>query len=129
SPIFALGRRCFSEDVETLEVHRAAGPGNHWFYLLAEGSNPTNGQPQSPTCNNATVTGGVGVQTATRILYNAMLMKTSASSYPAYRLWTLRAAANLYGCNGAVYNTVKAAWNAVSVPPQPGENCSVASPR
>ena len=44
-------------------MHAAAGPGNHWFYLLAEGSNPTNGQPASPTCNGSTVT-GIGIQKA-----------------------------------------------------------------
>jgi len=42
----------------------------------------------SPTCHHTTVT-GVGIQTAIRILYTAMLMKTSNSSYLAYRLWTL----------------------------------------
>jgi len=119
---------CFYAGVETIDVHLAAGPGNHWFYLLAEGSNPTDGQPPSPTCNNATLTGGVGVQTTIRILYTAMLMKTSDSSYPAYRRWTLQAAANLYGRNGAIYNAVKAAWNAVLVPPQPGESCMILTP-
>jgi len=114
--------------VDTTEAQWALGPGNHWFYLLAEGSNPTDGQPPSPTCNNATLTGGVGVQTTIRILYTAMLMKTSDSSYPAYRRWTLQAAANLYGRNGAIYNAVKAAWNAVLVPPQPGESCMILTP-
>jgi len=107
--------------VDTTEAQWALGPGNHWFYLLAEGSNPTNGQPPSPTCNNATLTGGVGVQTAIRILYTAMLMKTSDSSYPAYRRWTLQAAANLYGCYSGIFSKVRAAWDAVSVPAQPGE--------
>ena len=76
------------------EVHAAAGPGNHWFYLLAEGTNPTNGQPTSPTCNSSSVT-GVGIQKAEQIMYNAMLMKTSSSSYLKYRTWTLTAAKNL----------------------------------
>jgi zinc metalloprotease ZmpA len=88
--------------------------------MMAEGSNPTDGQPQSTTCNNTTVT-GVGFQPALRILYNAMLMKTSSSSYPAYRLWTLQAALNLYGCNGGVVNRVRTAWDAVRVPIQPNE--------
>ena len=63
------------------ETHAAAGVGNHWFYLLAEGSNPTNGQPISPTCNRSKVT-GVGIQTALHVLYNAMLMKTSFDVLP-----------------------------------------------
>ena len=98
------------------EVHAAAGPGNHWFYLLAEGTNPTNGQPTSPTCNSTTVT-GVGIQKAEQIMYNAMLMKTTTSSYLKYRTWTLTSAKNLDATCG-LYNATKAAWNAVSVPAQ-----------
>ncbi|MFL6143703.1 MAG: M4 family metallopeptidase [Labedaea sp.] len=114
----ALGDpNCYSNAVPNMEVHAAAGVGNHWFYLLAQGSNPTNGQPTSPTCNGARVT-GVGVQTAARIFYNAMLMKTTASSYLRYRTWTLIAAKNLTPGNCANFNAVRNAWNAVSVPAQ-----------
>jgi zinc metalloprotease ZmpA len=114
----ALGDpNCYSSSIPSTEVHAAAGPGNHWFYLLAEGSRPTNGQPTSPTCNNSTVV-GLGVQTAMRIMYNAMLMKTSASSYLRYRSWTLQAAKNLFPGSCTQFNTVKAAWDAVSVPAQ-----------
>ncbi len=107
---------CYSSSIPGTEVHAAAGPGNHWFYLLAEGTNPTNGQPTSPTCNGTTLT-GVGIQTAQKIMYNAMLMKTSSSSYLKYRTWTLTSAKNLDSSCG-LYNKVKAAWNAVSVPAQ-----------
>jgi Zn-dependent metalloprotease len=114
----ALGHaNCYSSAIPSTEVHAAAGPGNHWFYLLAEGTNPTNGQPTSTTCNNTTVV-GLGVQTAMRILYNAMLMKTTASSYLRYRTWTLQAAKNLFPGSCTQFNTVKAAWDAVSVPAQ-----------
>jgi len=108
---------CYSSSIPTTEVHSAAGPGNHWFYLLAEGSSPTNGQPASPTCNNTAVS-GIGVQNTIRILYNAMLMKTSLSSYPRYRTWTLQAAINLFPGSCNQFNAVKAAWDAVSVPSQ-----------
>jgi hypothetical protein len=101
-------------------VHAAAGVGNHWFYLLAEGSNPTDGQPASPTCNGSAVT-GVGVQNTIKILYNAMLMKTSASSYPMYRTWTLQAALNLFPNRCDVFKKVRAAWDAVGVGAQLGE--------
>ena len=107
---------CYSSSIPGTEVHAAAGPGNHWFYLLAEGTNPTNGQPTSTTCNGTTLT-GVGIQTAQKIMYNAMLMKTSSSSYLKYRTWTLTSAKNLDATCG-LYNKVKAAWNAVSVPAQ-----------
>lgn len=111
---------CYSSSVPTEEVHAAAGPGNHWFYLLAEGNSPTNGQPASPTCNGSAVT-GVGTQKAAQIMYNAMLMKTSASSYLKYRLWTLTAAKNLFPSSCTEFNAVKKAWDAVSVPAQSGE--------
>lgn len=111
---------CFSSSIPTTEVHAAAGPGNHWFYLVAEGSNPTNGFPTSPTCNSSTVV-GLGVQNAIRIMYNAMLMKTTGMSYPKYRTLTLRAAINLFPGSCTQFNTVKAAWNAVSVPVQSGD--------
>ena len=107
---------CYSSGIPGEEVHDAAGPGNHWFYLLAEGTAPA-GKPASPTCNSTSLT-GVGIQAAGKIFYNAMLMKTSASSYLKYRTWTLTAAKNLYPGDCTNFNKVKAAWNAVSVPAQ-----------
>ena len=116
----ALGDpNCYSSSIPGGEVHSSAGPGNHWFYLVAEGTNPANGQPVSPTCNSSTVT-GIGIQNAEKIMYNAMLMKTSASSYLKYRTWTLQAAKNL-DSSCAEFATVKAAWDAVSVPAQSGD--------
>jgi Zn-dependent metalloprotease len=109
---------CYSSAIPTTEVHAAAGPVNHWFYLLAEGNAPV-GKPASPTCNNSSVT-GIGIQKAIKILYNAMLMKTTGSSYLKYRTWTLTAAKNLDATCGQ-FNAVKAAWNAVSVPAQTGD--------
>ena len=79
-----------------------------------------NGQPASPTCNGTTVT-GVGIQNAIKIMYNAMLMKTIGSSYLKYRTWTLHAAKNLFPGSCTEFNTVKAAWDAVSVPAQSGD--------
>jgi zinc metalloprotease ZmpA len=107
---------CYSSSTPNDEVHAAAGPGNHWFYLLAQGTSG-NGQPASSTCNSTTIT-GVGIQTAIKVMYNAMLMKTSSSSYLKYRTWTLTAAKALGAGNCSLFNTVKAAWTAVSVPAQ-----------
>ncbi|MDZ5443088.1 M4 family metallopeptidase [Micromonospora sp. 4G57] len=121
----ALGDpNCYSSSIPSTEVHAAAGPGNHWFYLLANGSSPTNGQPASSTCNGSSVT-GLGIQQAMKIMYNAMLLKTTSSSYLKYRTWTLQAAKNLYPTGCTEFNTVKAAWDAVSVPAQAGDpTCS-----
>jgi Zn-dependent metalloprotease len=120
NPSLAGDDNCWSSNIPNEEVHAAAGPGNHWFYLVAEGTSPTNGQPTSPTCNNTTVT-GLGIQTAIKIMYNAMLMKTTSSGYPNYRVWTLTAAKNLTPGDCTTFNVVKAAWNAVSLPAQSGE--------
>ncbi|MDT7787782.1 MAG: hypothetical protein QOF58_6201, partial [Pseudonocardiales bacterium] len=30
---------CYSSSIPNTEVHAAAGPGNHWFYLLSQGTN------------------------------------------------------------------------------------------
>ncbi|GAA4594640.1 Zn-dependent metalloprotease [Actinoplanes octamycinicus] len=117
NPSLAGDDNCYSSSTPSQEVHAAAGPGNHWFYLLAEGTNPTNGQPSSTRCSGSGAITGVGIQTATKIMYNAMLMKTSSSSYLKYRTWTLTAAKALDSTCG-LFNTTKAAWDAVSVPAQ-----------
>ncbi|MFF3618794.1 M28 family peptidase [Streptomyces sp. NPDC002467] len=107
---------CYSSAIPGTEVHAAAGPLNHWFYLLAEGSNPGGGKPTSPTCNSSTVT-GVGVQNAGKIFYGGMLLKTSSMSYKKYRTATLGSAKSLdTTCD--LFNKTKAAWDAISVPAQ-----------
>lgn len=105
---------CFSSAIPGTEVHAAAGPQNHWFYLLAEGSRPTDGQPTSPTCNNSTVT-GIGIQKAGQIYMATLNRKTSGWTHAKARAASVAAAAQLFG-NGTECATVKAAWNAVSVP-------------
>ncbi|GAA2693957.1 zinc metalloprotease [Actinoplanes palleronii] len=117
NPSLAGDDNCYSSSTPSQEVHAAAGPGNHWFYLLAEGTAPTNGQPSSTRCSGTGALTGVGIQTATKIFYNAMLMKTSSSSYLKYRTWTLTSAKAL-DSTCALFNSTKAAWDAVSVPAQ-----------
>ncbi|MFC9292847.1 M28 family peptidase [Streptomyces sp. NPDC057011] len=110
---------CYSSAIPGTEVHKAAGPLNHWFYLLAEGSSPGGGKPNSPTCNQSTVT-GVGVQNAGKIFYGGMLLKTSSMSYKKYRTATLSSAKSLDAtCD--LFTKTKAAWDAISVPAQTGD--------
>jgi Zn-dependent metalloprotease len=120
NPSLAGDPNCYSSSIPSTETHSAAGPGNHWFYLVAEGTNPTDGQPTSPTCNSTSVT-GIGIQNAGKIFYNAMLAKTSGMTYFKYRTATLTAAKNLFPGSCTNFNVVKAAWDAVSVPAQAGD--------
>ena len=99
---------CYTSSIPSTEVHAAAGPGDHWFYLLSRGG--------VSKCDGTSVT-GLGEQAAIKVLYNAMLMKTTSSSYLKYRTWTLTAAKNL-DSTCAQFNAVKQAWDAVNVPAQ-----------
>ncbi|MEV4628533.1 M4 family metallopeptidase [Micromonospora sp. NPDC049523] len=127
NPSLAGDPNCWSTSIPNTEVHAAAGPLNHWFYLTAEGSNPGSGKPASPTCNSSTVT-GISIRKAGEIYYNALLAKTSSWRYANIRVATLNAAKNLYPGSCTEFNTVKAAWNAISVPAQSSEpTCGTAS--
>ena len=111
---------CYSSSIPGTETHAAAGPLNHWFYLLSEGTNPGGGKPNSSTCNQSTLT-GVGVQNAGKIFYGGMLLKTSSMSYKKYRTATLSSAKSLDLATCNLFNKTKAAWDAISVPAQPGD--------
>ncbi|GIG62124.1 hypothetical protein Lfu02_64960 [Longispora fulva] len=116
---------CYSSSIPSTEVHAAAGPLNHWFYLMAEGTNPAGG-PVSPTCNSTTLT-GMGIQNAGKIFYGAMLTKTSSQTYKKYRTGTLTAAKNLDSTCG-LFNKTKAAWDAISVPAQTADPTCTSTP-
>ncbi|MFE9705143.1 M20/M25/M40 family metallo-hydrolase [Streptomyces sp. NPDC005930] len=110
---------CYSASIPNTEEHAAAGPMNHWFYLLAEGSSPGGGKPASPTCDGSQVT-GVGIRNAGKIFYGGMLLKTSGMTYKRYRTATLTAAKNLdASCD--LFDATRAAWTAVAVPAQGGD--------
>jgi Zn-dependent metalloprotease len=117
----ALGDpNCYSSSIPNTEVHAAAGPQNHWFYLLAEGSNPANGMPNSPTCDGSTVA-GIGVQKAGQIFMGGLNRKVSAWSHARARVETVNAAIELFPGSATECEAVKAAWAAVDVPAQTGE--------
>ena len=109
---------CWSSGVGNLDVHYSSGVGNHFFYLLAEGSGAKtiNGVAHnSPTCNGSTVT-GIGRDAAQKIWFRALTVyMTSGTTYAQARTATLNAARDLYGAGSANYNAVAAAWSAVSV--------------
>jgi len=103
---------CWSSTVGSLDVHYSSGVANHFFFLLAEGSN---GATVSPTCNGTTVT-GIGRAAAEKIWYRALTVyMTSSTNYAGARAASLKAATDLYGAGSTQYNAVAAAWSAVSV--------------
>ncbi|MFI5532633.1 M4 family metallopeptidase [Kitasatospora sp. NPDC051853] len=104
--------------IGSIDVHYSSGPGNHFFYLLAEGSGTktVNGVTyNSPTSNGSTLT-GIGRDKAAAIWYRALTVYwTSTTNYAGARTGTLKAAADLYGTGSAEYNAVAAAWSGVNV--------------
>ncbi|GAB2753068.1 M4 family metallopeptidase [Nocardioides salsibiostraticola] len=109
---------CYSSNTKNLDVHYSSGVGNHFFYLLAEGSGAkTIGGTahNSPTCNGSTVT-GIGRSAAQRIWFRALdVYMTSGTTYAQARTATLNAATDLFGASSAQRSAVAAAWSAVSV--------------
>lgn len=118
-PSLAGDPDCFFPGIGATEEHSAAGPFNHWFYLLAEGSRPA-GRPASPTCNGTTLR-GLGIRTAGSVFYHSLLLKTSTWTYVDARRASLLVALHLFPASCAVFDAVKAAWDAVSVPATRGE--------
>ncbi len=109
---------CYSASAGTADVHYSSGIGNHFYYLLAEGSGPKtiNGVAHnSPTCNGSSVT-GIGRTAAEKIWYRALTVyMTSNTNYAGARTATLNAARDLFGAGSTQFNTVANAWNAVAV--------------
>ncbi len=112
---------CYSSSIPGTEVHAAAGPQNHWFYLLSQGSSA------SPTCNGSSVT-GIGIRKAGKIFYNGLLKKTSSWNHKAARKATLEAAVALFPGSCTEFAATKAAWDAVSVPAVSGEPACTGQP-
>ena len=111
---------CYSSAIPSTEVHAAAGPQNHWFYLLAEGTNPV-GKPASSVCSGPTTLTGIGIQKAGQIFQAGLNSKTAPWTHAKARKATVAAAKALFPSGCAEVNAVKAAWTAVNVPLASGE--------
>ena len=109
---------CWTSGAGNVDVHYSSGIGNHFFYLLAEGSGAKTiggSRTTRPTCNGSTVT-GIGATAAAKIWFRALdVYMTSSTNYAGARTATLNAARDLYGTGSTPYNAVAAAWSAVSV--------------
>ena len=112
---------CWYSGVGNLDVHYSSGVANHFYFLLAEGTNSTYGK--SPTCvsgNTRVATGtgtltGIGRDAAAKIWYRALTTKmTSSTNYAGARAATIAAAQELAATLGTDYSAkVAAAWSAV----------------
>jgi len=109
---------CWSSSVANLDVHYSSGVGNHFFYLLAEGSGAKTigGKAHnSTTCNGSTVT-GIGRDAAAKIWYRALTVyMTSSTNYSGARAATVKAAGDLFGAGSTQAAAVAQSWDAVSV--------------
>ena len=105
---------CYYSGVGSLDVHYSSAIGNHFFYLLAEGSGAKTFGPNtvtSPTCNSSTIS-GIGRTQAEKIWYRALTVyMTSSTNYAGARAATISAASDL----GYSTSAVAAAWSAVGV--------------
>jgi Zn-dependent metalloprotease len=109
---------CWSATAGSADVHYSSGIGNHFFYLLAEGSGTRQigGRTHtSPTCDGSTVA-GIGSGDAARIWFRALdVFMTSGTTYAQARTATLAAAGDLFGAGSSQRAAVAAAWSAVNV--------------
>lgn len=116
---------CWKPDLGNLDVHYSSGVGNHFFYLLAEGTvvpkgfgrgTKANLKPADLVCAGPSRLKGIGRGKAEKIWYAALTnYMTSDTNYKEARKATLLAAADLHGAQSAEYKAVAAAWNAVLV--------------
>ena len=105
---------CWDDSVPGSDPHYSSGVGNHFFFLLSEGSGQTE-YGNSPTCDGSTVT-GIGRDAAAQIWFTALSQyMTSTETYSEARAHTVQAATDLYGADSAEVQAVEAAWTAVSV--------------
>jgi Zn-dependent metalloprotease len=109
---------CWSPTVGTLDVHYSSGVGNHFFYLLAEGSGSRTigGKAHSSTTCDGSTLAGIGRDAAAKIWYRALTVyMTSSTNYAGARAATVKAAGDLFGAGSTQAAAVAATWGAVSV--------------
>lgn len=109
---------CWSPSVAKLDVHYSSGVGNHFFYLLAEGSGSKTigGKAHSSTTCDGSTLAGIGRDAAAKIWYRALTVyMTSSTNYAGARTATVKAAGDLFGAGSTQAGAVAATWDAVSV--------------
>jgi len=110
---------CYVGNIGSLDVHYSSGLGNHFFYLLAEGTSDKTFSGvvhHSPTCFGGATANGIGRDAAGKIWYRALTVyMTSNTNYAGARAATISAASDLYGAGSAEANAVASTWTAVGV--------------
>jgi Zn-dependent metalloprotease len=108
----------YDSRLDHLDVHYSSGVANHFFFLLAHGSQIDSlcDDIASPMTNGVASITGLGNDKAGRIWWRALTVyMTSNTNYAGARTATLNAAKDLFGATSAEYNTVNTAWLAVNV--------------
>lgn len=126
---------CYVPEVSQDDPHYASGIGNHFFYLLAQGTGKKTfaGLPHNGvTCGDPAQLTGLGNDVAVRIWYDALrTYMVSTTTYPEARDATIRATADAFGGDSEQCRAVEDAWSAVDVgawdwtcsgPLEPGPN-------
>lgn len=114
-----------------LDPHFSSGVGNHFFYLLAEGSGAktVNGIAYDSPTHDGLPVAGLGLHNATNVWYRALTRyMTSTTDYAGARVATLQAAADLFGTTSDAYEAVGNAWAAVNVGPRYVHHIAVDAP-
>jgi Zn-dependent metalloprotease len=115
---------CWYSGLGSLDVHYSSGVANHFFFLLAEGTNGASKTCQASDTRVASgtlVLTGIGKDKAEKIWYRALTQyMTSSTNYSGARAATILAVNDLYGPSStqpdqAVVNAVSSAWTAVNV--------------
>lgn len=111
---------CYSKRVAMDDPHYSSGIGNHFFYLLAQGTGAKTfaGLPHEGfVCSGSASLTGLGNDVAGQIWYDALsTYMVSSTDYPGARTATVRAAIDRYGADSTECAAVEAAWTGVQVP-------------
>ena len=115
---------CYSSSIPNTEVHAAAGPLNHWFYLLSAGLQPGRRPAGQPDLQRLHASPASASRTPARSSWARCSARprpgpTSSSAGPRWR-----PRLQLFPGSCTEFNTTKAAWTAVSVPAASGEPAS-----
>ena len=91
-------------------VHTNSGVLNHWYYLLSVGGSGTN------DLGNSFSVIGVGIDVAAAIVWRMEnVYMTASSTYADARIYSIQAAADLYGSTSNQVQQTTNAWYAVGV--------------